>query len=357
LNPKSGSGAIRAYIVDNVRDHPREIARLASEQFGITRQAVNRHLQALRGQGILTAEGQTKSRSYKLAARSVAQLLEIPETKEEDRVWDQFVVPLASSLPANVRSICQYGFTEILNNAIEHSEGQKVFIRASIDAKRVELIINDDGIGIFEKIKARFGLEDHRHAILELSKGKLTTDPAHHSGEGIFFASRMFDSFVIRTRGLMLAHHERLGDWQVEVAAVEGPGTWVMMQIATDSLRTTKGVFDQFADPEAHDYSFSRTHVPIRLAAFGEDLLVSRSQARRVLQRFDRFREVILDFSGVDSVGQAFADEIFRVFSQQNPGITIHWANANHQISQMIQRAHSARNELSSPASTPAQSN
>ena len=57
------------------------------------------------------------------------------------------------------------------------------------------------------------------------------------------------------------------------------------------------------------------THIPLRLAEYGEDNLVSRSQAKRVLARVDRFEEVILDYSGIRAVGQAFADEIFRVFA------------------------------------------
>ena len=40
-----------------------------------------------------------------------------------------------------------------------------------------------------------------------------------------------------------------------------------------------------------------------------EDFLVARSQAKRLLERFDRFEEVVLDFDGVRQVGQGFADE------------------------------------------------
>lgn len=341
---ESRSETIKHYIIDNVRAHPRDIARLVANQFGITRQAVNRHVKALLEEGILRAEGNTKNRSYKLAARSVQERLTIAENSDEDVVWTQLVGPLASSLPDNIRRICQFGFTEMLNNVIDHSEGHTVWVDASVDPKMVELTISDDGVGIFEKIKTALGVEDHRQSILELSKGKLTTDPTHHTGEGIFFTSRMFDSFLIRSHGLMFAHHERIGEWLVEIDPRKEPGTWVMMQIATDSQRTTKEVFDQFAEPEADDYSFSKTHVPLRLAVNGIDQLVSRSQAKRVLQRFDRFREVMLDFSGVDTIGQAFADEIFRVFANQNPGINIVWVNTNQQIEQMIRRARSAQN-------------
>ena len=54
------------------------------------------------------------------------------------------------------------------------------------------------------------------------------------------------------------------------------------------------------------DYSFAKTVVPVRLAKIGDENLVSRSQAKRLLQRVDRFRCVVLDFDQVGSIGQAF---------------------------------------------------
>jgi hypothetical protein len=58
-------------------------------------------------------------------------------------------------------------------------------------------MISDQGVAIFQKIRDDFALSDAREAILELSKGKLTSDSANHSGEGIFFTSRMVNSFTI----------------------------------------------------------------------------------------------------------------------------------------------------------------
>src|SRR5271156_6270298 len=74
-------------------------------------------------------------------------------------------------------------------------------------------------------------------------------------------------------------------------------------------------------------------------ARYGHDRLVSRSQARRVLARFDRFREVLLDFSGVEFIGQAFADEIFRVFATAHPEIKLIAIQANEPVDRMIRRA------------------
>jgi hypothetical protein len=76
--------------------------------------------------------------------------------------------------------------------------------------------------------------------------------------------------------------------------------------------------------------------VPVRFALFGDEMLVSRAQAKRLLTRFNRFRSVVLDFEGVPKIGQAFADEVFRVFRNAHPQIEIIEINTTEQIRQMI---------------------
>jgi len=52
-------------------------------------------------------------------------------------------------------------------------------------------------------------------------------------------------------------------------------------------------------------------------------VLISRAEAKRTLPRFAGFEEVELDFDGVVAIGQAFADELFRVFVAAHPNIRI----------------------------------
>ena len=258
---------------------------------------------------------------------------------QEDKVWREKVRPLLGDMLPNVLGISQYGFTEILNNAIEHSEGASIVIRARRTATQLRLEIADDGVGIFYKLKRDLQLDDERHAILELSKGKLTTDPQHHTGEGIFFASRVFDQFTIRSGYLRFSHHTLTGDWLLE-NNVNIKGTHVSMEINPMSARTLQAVFDEYTAGQG-DYGFTRTKVPVWLAQYGDENLVSRSQAKRVLARFERFRDIMLDFRGVSLIGQAFADEIFRVFAQAHPDIHLAWQNADDEIEKMIKRAKS----------------
>jgi anti-sigma regulatory factor (Ser/Thr protein kinase)/biotin operon repressor len=327
---------IHQFILENVEDHPSDITSVVSDKFGISRQAGHRHIQKLVSEGLIIAEGSTRNRRYKVKPLvNFNKTLQLNEL-EEDKVWRQYIYPLLENLPENILQICQYGFTEMANNAIEHSEGTKVILHVERTYKFIHIRILDNGIGIFKKIQKKFSLDDQMHAILELSKGKLTSDPAHHTGEGIFFTSRMFDDFSILSDKLFFSH-DIDGDWLLEDKETEFHGTVIAMTIFTKSSRTTKQVFDQFTVDG--DYGFSRTHVPVFLAIYGNENLVSRSQARRVLTRFERFREIDLDFDNVEIIGQAFADEIFRVFQLKHPDINLTYHNANKQVEDMILRA------------------
>jgi hypothetical protein len=76
----------------------------------------------------------------------------------------------------------------------------------------------------------------------------------------------------------------------------------------------------------------------VNLAQYGNDKLISRSQAKRVVARLDLFKTIIFDFTGVPSIGQAFADEIFRVFANEHPTISLLPVHANSEVHRMIAR-------------------
>lgn len=339
---------LQRFIVREVGRHPDDIAKLVSERFQISRQAANRHLRRLVDLGALHGEGATRSRRYRLPVlREQRVLLPIGPHLQEDVVWRDHVAPLMAGIRQNVVDICHYGLTEIVNNAIDHSASPEVGIETKVTATSVSMMVVDEGVGIFRKIREAYGLEDDRHAILELVKGKLTTDPERHTGEGIFFTSRAFDEFGILSGDLWLGHHREGGDWLIQDRTHPASGTSVHMEIDLESDHTLTEVFDRYAT-EHDDYTFRRTHVLVALAQFGAEALVSRSQARRLMARLERFREVVLDFSGVPSIGPAFADEIFRVVAAQHPDVTITPTEMNESVAKMVRRALAA--SVPSPA-------
>jgi hypothetical protein len=342
--PTDRGDQIKRFILENTPSHPGEVVSFTAQEFGITRQAINRYIRDLIADGLLSAEGKTKQRKYSL----VVLFKEAFEFKldglREDVLWRDTILPLLNGYSENVIDIWHYGCTEMINNAIDHSEGTRLFIFIGKDAVKTSIWIDDNGVGIFKKIKEACNLDDERHAVLELSKGKLTTDPDNHTGEGIFFSSRMFDHYIVFSGDVTFSHdydfdEEEEEDWIWEREA-RFDGTQVLMSLMNDSDREQRAIYDKYTATD-DDFGFTKTVVPVRLAKHGHEKLISRSQAKRLMARVDRFKVVILDFSGVEVIGQAFADEIFRVFVNHHPDVTVRAAHANKDIQKMIKKARS----------------
>lgn len=331
------------FILENVRRNPGNIATLTANHFEVTRVTANRYLSKLVERGALSADGETKARRYELKNEidKTFELQLAPDTAEHI-VWRELILPLLKDLPQNALEILEYGTNEMINNVIDHSEGKAFSIRLQRNALGVEIWITDSGVGIFKKIARECKLSDEREAILELSKGKLTTDPTRHTGEGIFFTSRMFQEFQIHSGRLWYSHEFRDGeDWLMEVESSDHQrtGTWVVLRLHSSVSYTVREVFSRYEVDEDGYGRFARTHVPVRLALYPNEQLVSRSQARRVLSRFDKFTEVLLDFKNVPTIGQAFADEIFRVFKNSHSEVSIIPIRTSSEVKDVIERA------------------
>lgn len=141
-------------------------------------------------------------------------------------------------------------------------------------------------------------------------------------------------------------HLKRLADEGILIGSGRTRARSYKLAVLADGSRT----IDLEAAPEEHivweEFGFTKTHVPVELARYEGENLISRSQARRLLARFERFKEVFLDFKGVVSIGQAFADEIFRVYFFEHPEVKIVYAQANPDVDAMIRRALAGRAEI-----------
>lgn len=255
---------------------------------------------------------------------------------EEDRVWGEMSGPgsVVETLTKRAGRVLQYALTELVNNAIDHSRSPVVVVVISREANTIALVVHDDGVGIFEHIRAGLGLASQLEALQELSKGKTTTMPARHSGEGIFFTSKAANRFELRSGSLRWVVDNRQGD--MAVGSLDPPitGTTVRVEVDTDDARDLTEVFSEYTE----NFQFTKTRTVVRLFALGTEF-VSRSEAKRLVRGLDRFREVVLDFEGVDLVGQGFADEVFRVWAKEHPEVTLVPTSMNQPVAFMIERA------------------
>lgn len=250
--------------------------------------------------------------------------------KDEFRIWIQVIQPHLSNLKGNVSDICMHGFTEMLNNVIDHSKTTTEVKLTCSQKDNVVLSIEDNGIGIFKGIKEYFDLDSETQSLIELTKGKLTSAPEQHSGEGIFFSSKMFDRFMIESGSIRVSFSNgRCVAQQIEARQ----GTLFEMEISPESNRSAKEVFDEFCTGD--DFVFSKTVFQMAVTKI-EGPLISRSQAKRIAARFEQFDEVEIDFGDIASIGQGFADELFRVWSNSNPSTKIVTLNTSKDVEKMI---------------------
>jgi anti-sigma regulatory factor (Ser/Thr protein kinase) len=163
-------------------------------EFGVSRAAVAPVLRRLEREGFLRRSAPGTRPSFEPGpSRLVHERVSLPGI-DESALWEQRFAPLLG-LSGNVANIAHYVFTEMVNNANDHADGTQLNVRVMQTIDTLYLVVADDGVGAFRRIARSLGLEDERLAVLELVKGKFTTDPARHTGEGVFFASRAADAF------------------------------------------------------------------------------------------------------------------------------------------------------------------
>jgi anti-sigma regulatory factor (Ser/Thr protein kinase) len=330
----------RESILDLFRDRLLIQNREVAQKLGITRQGAHKHLKSLVNEGVLKLEGKGRGAKYRLI--SSGHLSTYP-TKglEEDAVWDDLLrcSPDVAALPENARSLFQYALTELVNNAVDHSGSQVVEVEVNSEGTagkdRLALVVTDRGVGIFEHVRQHLGLTSDLEALQELSKGKTTTMPSRHTGEGLFFVSKAADCFEVQSGRL----HWIVDNAAEDVAALEVDdpriGTRVCFEVSPTTTCDLRQVFEAYT----RDYEFVRTRTVIKLFTIGVRF-VSRSEAKRLVHGLERFQEVVMDFRGVEGVGQGFADEVFRVWHSDHPEVRLVPVNMSDTVEFMVKRAH-----------------
>lgn len=310
---------------------------------GYTRQYVSSIINQLVKKGALLKGGSTASAFYGLPANSEHIYKTIRhrfkrESLEEHTVFNSIRDRHHNlrKLPENISSILFYAFTEMLNNAIEHSNSKYVEIEITVDNKNLTFIINDFGIGVFRNVMKQRKLKSEVEAMQDLLKGKTTTQPHSHSGEGIFFTSKVADKFDLNSFGYKMVVENVVNDVFFQQVSEIKKGTRVTFVLSIDSKKHLNNVFNKFVTHPG-EVGFDKTEILVRLFTQG-NVYISRSQARRILSGLDKYKTIVLDFDKVTTIGQAFADEIFRVFQERHPDIKIDPINMIEPIRFMVDR-------------------
>lgn len=331
---------IRKYILESIFNRGNNIAQKTAENFCISKQTVYKYIQELIREGNIEKVNNGKYILVQKVHKTFKYDLK-GKKLEEDIIFQETLEQYINKFDNNTYRIWQYAFTEMVNNVIDHSNADKMRIFIGQNALSTWVNIYDNGIGIFKKISDYYKYETLDDAVLSLFKGKLTTDKQNHSGEGIFFTSKVMDCFgAISSNKLFSQEHTHetlndldIGNYSPIIESYKNTkGTLIVMALTNETNRTLKEVFDMYSGV---DSGFTVTSIPMkRICDSGYP--VSRSQAKRLYFGFDKFEKVILDFKGVDEIGQGFAHELFHVFQNKHPEIEIECINTNDEINKMI---------------------
>jgi anti-sigma regulatory factor (Ser/Thr protein kinase) len=295
----------------------------------------HRLLQALVTSGVLERVGAGRAASYRL--RGLRRRFRRAGL-DEHRVWEDIAAGIARVRPLETEAARSLGYaaSEVVNNAIDHSRGRWVEVTVAFERGGATVVtVRDDGVGVFRRLCQDFGFATPHDAIVQLEKGKLTSDPERHSGEGLFFSSKAVTRFRLESPGAAWIVDNEAGDSGIGPSETR-KGTTVRLEVVPGQVPRLEEVFAKYTDAES--LRFTRTRATLRLASYGKTL-VSRSEAKRLVARLADFTHVTLDFTGVDVVGQGFCDEVFRVFARAHPKVALEPVGMNDTIAFMVGRA------------------
>lgn len=334
--------SIKRYMLEKIRLDDSEYIAKTMENFSVSVTTVKRYIKECLENHILV-EAKERNTGYELHSTSAAFSYSLEEKLDEDEIYYEDVRGLLDDVSKEAKTIWAYCFTEMMNNAIEHSRGKKIQLVIRRDYLYTEINIMDDGIGIFKNLQQYIKdtlKEDVSYSgvLAELYKGKFTSKPENHSGEGIFFTSKVLNAFtiwsedVVYFQGCIEKEKWITSHLLAYASKIQNIGTMVIMKLENQTTRSIKEVFDLYAPI---DEGLIRTRIPIaQVCSYGEP--IARSQARRILYRLETFKQIEFDFTDVEFMGQGFADEIFRVFQNQYPDIELIPIHANETVLGMI---------------------
>lgn len=327
---KERQSAIKHYIIEKISSGEDErLTEKIAEALGLNRNTVHSYINRLVSEGVIRRVKRGKYETVK--QEFVYELFRKKGDLDSDTgAYRKYVMPHIEKFSSNVRLIWEYGFSEMINNVMDHSMAEKAVVKVIHDICNTAVLLYDDGIGIFEKIRSYFGFATLEDAICELFKGKLTTDSANHSGEGIFFTSKIMDEFFIISDGRIFSCNKYEETELSGMSAFGNEGTTVYMLLSNNSNKSLRDVFDKYSNV---DGGFTKTVIPLK--NIFDSSPVSRSQAKRICHRLESFKEITIDFEGMEWMGQGFAHQLFVVFANSHPDAVITPVNMCDAVEEM----------------------
>jgi hypothetical protein len=223
--------SIQGFILDHVDVDPKGIARRVAQAYGISRQAANRHLDALVQIGLLDEAGHTRARAYALRRTSVvSREFRVTPVLGAERVWSEHVAPVLAGDRAALRETCRGIFKELLENAVAHAGASWISLELATTAREVDLIVTDDGRGVFVSLAEKLGVataRDAAEAFARLARERSMESPAIK----LMLLARGTERFTIASSGVSCEFDAAQDAWTVREDDAVRVGTSVSCRL------------------------------------------------------------------------------------------------------------------------------
>jgi len=329
------SKKVKKFILDNISKHEKDIIQIAINHFGISRQAIHKHMNRLIKENKVIAHGATKGRYYELIPIvNFVKTVNLNSNFNPNSIIKDYVLPHLEFLPKNIFEIFEFSTGVLLNNVKDHSGASSVYYKLFISYQEAHFIINDNGIGIFEHIKSALKLTSNRLAALELAKGQANSDSHKHSGDELNAVINLFDNVKIESSGKLLRFLNSKKEWTIEHSP-QIKGSRIHLKIKSSSSRTCSEVFDKIFQIDQN-----KIRIPLNLLGLSESKIVNpRGKAESVLRNINKYHKVEFDFKSIDLIGPSFANELIRKTKEKNKTVDIKWINTNKTVDLLMSRA------------------
>ena len=328
------SEQIKQFILQNLTQHQKDIIKATIRQFGLSRQAILKHMHTLIQEDKVVAHGKTRDRYYELMPLvNYSQSIDISNGFRPDKLIQDQIRPKLKHLPTNIREICEFSLSALFNNVLDHANGTHLSYKIYVTEDEVHLLINDNGVGLFYKINDAQNLKGNHLSAIEVAKGRVTSDPINHAGEELMTVLHLFDTGIIEATGLCLTFINKTSDWTISESS-QLKGTKIHLKIETNTKRTCQEVFQRIFNREKQS-----VRIPVKLARANGEQLNSRIQAQSLVHNIKDLDEIQFDFRQIDLIGPAFADELLRRTKEKNKNISVSWINTTGTINMLMSRA------------------
>ena len=333
----NSSGKIKKFILENLNRHKKDIIFTTIQRFGISRQAILKHMHTLINEKQIVAHGKTRDRYYELRPQvKFYKSIELEPGYDPKHTIDNHILSHISSLKTNIIEIIRFSMDALINNILDHSKATKFYFKIYLTYNDLHIILNDNGIGLFENIKTLLNIENAHIAAIELAKGPITTDPDNHSGDELFTLMHLFDSVKIESSGKSLNYMNQKKYWMID-DSIQKQGTRIHLKINPFSKRSCQSIFENLFVSKKMSIK-----VPINLIKTNDNQIVNtRAQAKSLLRNIEKLKLIEFDFNNIDIIGPAFADELIRNTKKNNETANIKWINSNKMIDALMSSAYS----------------